>query len=267
VRALGIRRVTGSIVGDDSFFDRRRTAPGWKPGFLIEESPPLSALVVDRGRIEGRAVSEPALAAAVVFRKALRRAGIEVDGPVKAARAGGTTLARLASPPLEELLVAVNAESDNYTAELLLKQLGAMIEGHGTSSAGAAVARQVLADHDVPLAGVRIADGSGLSALDRLTARALASILVEAWHDRRLRPHFVPTLALAGRSGTLERRLGTPPTLGNVRAKTGTTDTASALAGYARKRYAFAVIHNGNPVATTAARASQDRIATLLAAP
>ena len=50
VRAAGITRVTGRIVGDESWFDARRTAPGWKAAFYIDESPPLSALIVDRGR-------------------------------------------------------------------------------------------------------------------------------------------------------------------------------------------------------------------------
>src|SRR5690242_1283138 len=63
VRAAGIVHVSGDVVGDESWFDSRRTSPGWKPAYYIEESPPLSALVVDRSRF-GRSVSRsPALAA------------------------------------------------------------------------------------------------------------------------------------------------------------------------------------------------------------
>ena len=51
VRAAGIVRVTGRVLADESWFDARRTAPGWKTSFYIEESPPLSALIVDRGRV------------------------------------------------------------------------------------------------------------------------------------------------------------------------------------------------------------------------
>ena len=50
VRAFGIRSVTGGVVGDESYFDARRAVAGWKPSYLIYESPPLSALVVDRAR-------------------------------------------------------------------------------------------------------------------------------------------------------------------------------------------------------------------------
>ena len=54
IRALGIRRVTGRVLGDESFFDTRRTAPGWKSSYYKHECPPLSALVVDRAWLDGR---------------------------------------------------------------------------------------------------------------------------------------------------------------------------------------------------------------------
>src|SRR3954452_19280388 len=57
--ARGIRHVTGHVVGDDSWFDRRFPVTGWLPEFAISESPPLGALVVDRGRRDGRPVADP----------------------------------------------------------------------------------------------------------------------------------------------------------------------------------------------------------------
>jgi D-alanyl-D-alanine carboxypeptidase len=66
-------------------------------------------------------------------------------------------------------------------------------------------------------------------------------------------------------SGTLQDRMERRPARGAVRAKTGTTDRASALSGYVRRRYVFAVVQNGSPVATYAARRAQDRFATALA--
>src|SRR5262245_62999186 len=80
LRSQGIRRVTGQVIGDESFFDAKRMAPGWKPYFFLNESPALSALTVDRGRYKGRATTKPALAAALSFRAALLRAGISVAG-------------------------------------------------------------------------------------------------------------------------------------------------------------------------------------------
>ena len=78
VEAEGIEHVTGRIRGDESFFDARRDAPGWKAGFLGLESPPLSALVVDRAK--GWPRLSPPLLAARAFREALLRRGITVDG-------------------------------------------------------------------------------------------------------------------------------------------------------------------------------------------
>src|SRR5439155_4765441 len=82
---------------------------------------------------------------------------------------------------LGTILRFMDRESDNFTAEMLLKQLGLTELGRGTSAAGAAVVMQVLADAGVPMTGVRIVDGSGLSQLDRLTANALGSLLKIAW--------------------------------------------------------------------------------------
>jgi D-alanyl-D-alanine carboxypeptidase len=56
------------------------------------------------------------------------------------------------------------------------------------------------------------------------------------------------------------------PAYGAVRAKTGTTDVASALSGFVRRRFAFAILQNGHPIAETWARTAQDRFATALAA-
>jgi D-alanyl-D-alanine carboxypeptidase/D-alanyl-D-alanine-endopeptidase (penicillin-binding protein 4) len=258
VRASGIRRVTGSLVADESWFDVQRGGPGWKASFIPVESRPLSALTV--------AGAAGALGTARLFRKALTRVGIRVQQGTKVARAGGWPLAVRFSPPLVEILHHMDVESDNFTAELVLKQLGATLAGHGTTASGAAVVRGVLADRRVPLAGVRIADGSGLSALDRLTAKALVTILQRVWADRDLRPVVFRILPVSGRDGTLEDRLAKPPARGNVRAKTGTLDAASALSGFVRDRYAFAILQNGLRLSPYAARAAQDRFATVLAA-
>ncbi len=268
LEAKGIRVVTGSVVGDESRFDARRTAPGWRASFYKKECPPLSALVVDEARVGGRVVDDPALAAARQFQRALRLEGIRVFGTARTgvAGAGATALATVASQPLQALVGEMNRESDNFVAEMLLKALGAERRGRGTSAAGATVVRRVLRDRGVPLAGVRIVDGSGLSLRDRLTARAIAALLVSAWSDPDVRPAFVASLPIAGRTGTLEDRLERPPARGRVRAKTGTTRNASALSGFVRSRYVFAVVQNGSPIPWWNARRGQDRFATYLAA-
>ncbi len=117
----------------------------------------------------------------------------------------------------------------------------------------------------MPLAGARLVDGSGLSRLDRLTAEAIVGILRAAYADPLVRPTFLSALPIAGVTGTLEDRMESPPARGNVLAKTGTTNEASALSGFVRRRFAFAILQNGDPLDHGAARASQDRFAQLLA--
>jgi D-alanyl-D-alanine carboxypeptidase/D-alanyl-D-alanine-endopeptidase (penicillin-binding protein 4) len=257
VRAAGIRRVTGNLVADESWFDSRRSGPGWKVGFVPFESQALSALA-----IEG--VSDTT-ATARLFRAALVRAGVRVTGRTKVARAGGWPIAVRWSPPLAEILRHMDVVSDNFIAELVLKQLGAVIAGQGTTAAGADVVRSVLTSRAVPLANVRIADGSGLSSLDRMTPKALVTILQRGWADREIRPVLFGALPVSGRDGTLEDRMARPPARGNVRAKTGTLNGVSALSGYVRERYAFAVLVNAPSLSSWAAHAAQDRFATVLA--
>jgi D-alanyl-D-alanine carboxypeptidase/D-alanyl-D-alanine-endopeptidase (penicillin-binding protein 4) len=268
VRAAGIRRVTGSVLGDESYFDSRRTAPGWKPSFYIAQSEPLSALTVDRTWFHTHHSSAPAAAAAALFKDALRGQGISVTGPAVRGTASpdAEALAEVLSPQLAQIVRFMDRESDNFTAELLLKQIGAANGTVGTTAAGAAQVRAALAAAGVPLAEVRIVDGSGLSSLDRLTARAIVGILQAAWEDPAIKPSFVSALAVAGRTGTLKDRLRRPPARGVVLAKTGTTSIASALSGFVRDRYVFSVLQNGRPVSYTWARRAQDRFATVLAA-
>ncbi|MET1008825.1 MAG: D-alanyl-D-alanine carboxypeptidase/D-alanyl-D-alanine-endopeptidase [Gaiellaceae bacterium] len=267
LRSAGLRRVTGRIAGDESFFDKRRTASGWRASYYKNESPPLSALVVDRARVAGRTVDNPALAAARAFRRALVAAGIQVGGRavVDAAPQTATPLATIRSGPVRAIVRRMNKISDNFYAEMLVKHLGAVVRGAGTTTAGCIVVRRELEARGVPLVGVRIADGSGLSSYDRTTANAVGRTLLSAWRDAALRDPFVASLAIAGVDGTLKDRMQAGPARGRVRAKTGTLDTASALSGYAGTRYVFAILQNGYPISWSRARLSQDRFAQALA--
>jgi D-alanyl-D-alanine carboxypeptidase/D-alanyl-D-alanine-endopeptidase (penicillin-binding protein 4) len=94
----------------------------------------------------------------------------------------------------------------------------------------------------------------------------VVALLEAGLADGELRDPFLQSLAVAGVSGTLEDRMDKRPTRGRVIAKTGTTRTASALSGFVRDRYVFAVLQNGRPISTYWARLAQDRFATTLAA-
>jgi D-alanyl-D-alanine carboxypeptidase/D-alanyl-D-alanine-endopeptidase (penicillin-binding protein 4) len=267
IAAAGIRHVSGRILGDESWFDTRRTGLGWKPQFYLHESPALSALIVNRGWTGRYETTRPALTAAQLFRHDLRRAGVTVHGGAALGVASdqATPLAQVQSAPLSVLVRHMDVYSDNFYAEMLLKEVGAVQGTFGSAGAGIAVERQLLRDAGVPLGGVRMVDGSGLSLLDRWTSLGLATLLQTMWQDVDLRPYLLPALPIAGKTGTLVHRMRTGPAHGLVRAKTGTTANASSLSGFVGDRYAFSILENGSPVRTSNAEASQNRFAQVLA--
>ena len=138
--------------------------------------------------------------------------------------------------------------SDNFVAEMLVKELGAVQGQGGTTAAGVGFVTGLLAQAGVPLDGVRLVDGSGLSLLDRLTPDALASLLSTMWGDVEVRLELLSSLPVAGRTGTLHDRMRRSAAAGVVRAKTGTTSNASALSGFAGDRYVFSILQNGWPI-------------------
>ena len=268
VAADGIKHVSGRILGDESWFDTRRTGLGWKAKFYLHESPALSALVVNRGWTGRYETARPALMAAQLFRLDLHRAGVSVhaEAAIGVASAQAVPLADVESAPLSALVRHMDLYSDNFYAEMLLKEVGAVQGTGGSATAGAAVERRLLSAAGVPLDGVRMVDGSGLSLLDRWTPLGLAALLRTMWQDSDLRPYLLPALPTAGETGTLEYRMKKPPARGLVRAKTGTTDNASSLSGYVGDRYAFSILENGSPIHTRSAVGSQDRFAQVLSA-
>ncbi len=263
VRRAGITRIAGWVRGDESVYDSRRDAPGWKPSFVGIETPPLSALVVERARGWGRQKMPPLLAARL-FRSALVARGVQVAGPagLGTAPADAVPLAVDRSAALARIVRSMNTDSDNFTAEMVLKQLGTLDGGNGSTASGARVVTAAMTAAGISTAGVRIVDGSGLSSLDRLTARALADVIRLGIWDERIGPTFLASFAVAGRTGTLKERM--PNLTGSVRGKTGTTSIACTLAGLIRGDIVFAVLQNGSPVAFWPARVSQDRFVTAL---
>lgn len=269
LQALGVTHITGSVVADDGYFDDARSVSTWRPS-MIAYCGPLSALTVNESVTDkGDNVRDPSLAAARALTTELRAAGIRVvHMPVRGVAPIDATLTLTErSATLGRVLAAMNKPSDNFLAEELLKGLGASFGEAGSTLAGAAVAADVLTSLGVG-DDFRLRDGSGLSYRDRLTARTILRLL-SRMAKRSDFDIFRRSLAVAGVDGTLKDRLRDTVAEGNVRAKTGTLDDASCLSGYVttanRHRLAFAMLMNGDPVATTKARAAQDAVALLLA--
>jgi D-alanyl-D-alanine carboxypeptidase/D-alanyl-D-alanine-endopeptidase (penicillin-binding protein 4) len=267
VRDAGVERVSGRVYGDESYFDNRRGLPAG--GFRLSvHVGPLSALSFNGGRLSPYGSGfqgDPPRFVAERLRAALAARGVEIPRSARRGKAPRTSvpLATVQSPTIRALVRHTNQVSDNYYAEMLLKGLGARFSGNGSTLAGATVVKRVQGGFGVTGS---VLDGSGLSRADALSPHAVGRLLTEAqnepWFDS-----FYRSLPLAGRSGTLRKRMRGTPAQGRCRAKTGTLIGVSALAGYCRSqtggRIAFALLMNS--VNVLRARVAQDRIAAALA--
>jgi D-alanyl-D-alanine carboxypeptidase/D-alanyl-D-alanine-endopeptidase (penicillin-binding protein 4) len=263
----GLTEVTGRVIGDESRFDSLRGGPA--SAFRLSSwVGPLSALTFNRGVTVGRRPSfqrRPARYAAERFERALERAGVEVGRP---ARTGVTPpeavlLGEWASPRMSVLAAQTNRPSDNFMAEMLIKALGAEFAFAGSTAAGTGVARAVAAGFD---ARPQMVDGSGLSRRNHTSPRDVVE-LIAGMDASEVGDHFYDSLAVAGRSGTLSKRMRRNSAGGRCRGKTGTLNGVSALAGIcvsksgARTAYAFLM----NGVTVWRAHPLQDRMAAALA--
>ena len=177
---LGITTIGGDVVGDGSRYDDEFRAPSWGDDITNVDAGPYDALLVNDGLIgNGNYGLDPSRSAARAFVDLLAERGIAVEGSAANAETPAdaelTTLAFIESEPLEDVLVELLHTSDNNTAELMVKEIGYAATGEGTRTAGLAVVRDRLASWAVPLAGVELQDGSGLSRDNRLTCAAPVS--------------------------------------------------------------------------------------------
>lgn len=234
-------------------------------------------------------VSDPERLAAAAFRYELEERGITVDGSVRGVTSGDESpvtgrsvfapgfreetplrvLAVHTSPPLIEILHIINHRSHNMMAEQTLRTVGRVVAGSGSVEGGAR-AVQAMLERELDQGSIdqlSIYDGSGLSVLNRASARSFIQLL-DAMADSPMWQAFWSTLPEAGAPGGLRRMYRTAAE-GNLRAKTGTINNVSALSGYVRaangERIAFSIIANNVP-STWRAKRIEDGIGARLAA-
>jgi len=239
LRNDGVRAVR--LGYDDTLFSGPSVHPRWRPGYIPEETPPISALWVDEGRdADGtrRSSGDPALAAVAAFRQQLTKAGITVKGTPSQVRAPADAdpVGVVTSPTVAQIVQRLLEVSDNAAAEVLFRQAGLADQGEGSFEAGQRAVKRALAANGVKLGRSVLYDGSGLSRANRLAPSVLVSVIRLAASDAH--PELRPVLAalpVAGFTGSLTNRMDGGPAagLGRVRAKTGTLSNVSSLAGIA----------------------------------
>lgn len=254
--AKGLTRIAGGIKGDESRYDAQRHIPSWPDRFLTQgQVGSLSALVVNDGFVQFRPTpartSDPAAHAAALLTELLKSRGVSVGGAPGQSRApaSAASISELRSPPVREIVAEMLKESDNTTAELLVKELGYRLKGAGTTAAGLEAMRTELA---LPPA-VHLVDGSGLDRADRATCNAIVAAVAATPPD---------ALATAATDGTMTDRFVGHIGAGRIKAKTGSLLGVASLSGYADADLAFAFLVNDTTDA--AGRALQERVGAAL---
>lgn len=270
IEAAGIERVSGRVYGDESRFDSLRGGPESRYAASIWVGP-LSGLAFNRGLGDetGRSFQlDPPLFAAAQMDAALERRGVKVrlkprSGP---AGAGKEVLASVDSPPMGRLIALTNKPSDNFFAEMLLKDLALQARGQGTTVGGAKIAAGFARRLG---SGARLVDGSGLSRGNRASPRQVVKLLSEMLEvdQKDYDDDFIESLAIAGQDGTLADRMRRGPARWRCRGKTGTLSNVSALSGYCEATsgdtYVFSILMND--VYPTSARRLQDAMLQAIA--
>ena len=250
--AAGITEITGNIVGDESRYDTERFTPSLGLGVRTTEVGPLGALMLNDGVVLASPIKpdQPALSASQEFLRLLNERGIVVRGGAKVGTASVDlpVVASIDSAPLRDVVTEMLTNSDNNTAELILKEIGLARLSVGTRVAGAQVVQSILQEFGLPVDGLVIVDGSGLDRGNRATCSLFTSILEKDGGFGLLGNG----LAVAGQTGTLRDLLGESAASERLHAKTGTLTGAKALSGYVtyapEKAATFSLILKGSGV-------------------
>jgi serine-type D-Ala-D-Ala carboxypeptidase/endopeptidase (penicillin-binding protein 4) len=248
--------------------DRPEDGPGEPRGLVgtVVGPPDVDPVV----RVDHAA--DPAAHAAGELGRLLVDRGVEVLGEARSGEPSGRIVGRLArveSPPLEDLLRFAMQRSDNQVTDAVFRAVGRARTGTGSFASGDRAMRQVLDRYGIEHAGARFADGSGLSRDDRASARLLVE-LDRAMMGSRHAATWTSLMAVTGRSGTLETRLQGTIADGRFAGKTGTLRDVNGLVGTVdgdgARRYHLAVIANDAGAARWVSRALADELIVLLVA-
>lgn len=258
IRRMGVDTIRGSIVADRSMKDADLLGEGW---CWDDDNPPLSPLTIGRN---------------TQFVDRFIRQLVD-DGVVLDVRVSDGTLPDSAFHlcsrfhSIDQILLRMMKQSDNFYAEAMFYQLAAH-QGHRPARAKDAVAivKRLISKVGLGHRPFRIADGSGLSLYNYLSADLEVRLLRYAYRNSTVYLHLLPSLPVAGSDGTLRNRMRGSFAADNVKAKTGTLEGVSALAGYCTAandhRLCFSIINQG-VMHTSNARRFQDRVCNALCAP
>ncbi len=217
-------------------------------------------------------IENPSLYAATVFSEMLKKNAIRFSGNIYRGQAPDfpETLAVHRSHPLRAVVENTNKISDNLSAELLLKTVGAVCCGQpGTAQKGILALKNFLQEAGIDSFSYYVTDGSGVSRYDVITANLLVTLLTTMYRDFSVQSEYLASLPIAGVDGTIQNRMKNTPAQGKLRAKTGSLRGVSSLSGYVPTSdgdvLAFSILMQNFVGSAAPYRAAQDSIGVWLA--
>ena len=238
IRSAGIDTICGRIVADRSMKDTLLLGEGW---CWDDDNPCLSPLLVSRKDNFLQRFTHELQSAGIVIVDTL----VNKNSLPAGESWGGASL----SHSFDQILTRMMKQSDNLYAECMFYHNALATSRPATQKNARTAVRQMIQRLGYDPARYRVADGSGLSLYNYVSAELLTSLLRYAWRSDRIREHLVPSLPLAGVDGTLKDRMQKSKAYRNVRAKTGTLTGISSLAGYLTAanghQFAFCIINQG----------------------
>ena len=257
IRQAGVNKIRGTIIADKQMKEVLDYGEGW---CWDDDNPMLIPLSIGRKDIF-----------LTTLRKELERQGVNVTE----AKLGGNGVmpngARHLSTyhhSIDVILKQMLKDSDNFYAESMFYQTAAST-GHRPAKASDArtLTKQFIKRLGLGNNPYKIADGSGLSLYNYVSAELLVRMLRYAHNKEEIIGHLLPALPIAGVDGTLKKRMTTGNAYGNVVAKTGTVTGISSLAGYLTtadgRPLCFAIINQG-VMRSQDGRDFQDRVCQAL---
>ena len=230
------------------------------------------AMAIGQAEMKRRVdVLDPALYCGTLLREMLAKRGVTLQGTVRYGEVPEETVEIIqhVSPALSRILWEMNKPSDNLIAELLLKTIGAEIKGTpGTGEKGLRAINEFLGEIGMEAASYALADGSGVSRYNLVTASLLTDLLVYMFRNFAVMPEYLASLPVGGVDGTLTRRMRGMSAEGVLRAKTGTLRGITTLAGYTvtadRETVAFSILVSNYLGSASSRRTLQDKIGDIL---
>lgn len=260
VRRMGIDTIRGGLVADRSMKSADMLGEGW---CWDDDNPVLSPLLIDReDRLLERFEALLLKARVVIIPTNTAKPGRRAPLPKKICTRFHT---------VDQILMKMMKDSDNLYAESMFYQIAAASGNRpATAKNAATIIKRLITQLGLDASQYYVADGSGLSLYNYVSAELETLFLRYAFRNDNIRIHLYPSLPIAGVDGTLKNRMKETFTQGNVRAKTGTLSRVITLAGYCTAanghHLCFAILNQGIPKASTA-RAFQDRVCRILCEP